>query len=96
MKTTSCTEKKYYSFDTAPRCGAKTKSNNGTPCRCPAIKGKTRCRVHGGASSGAPISNTNALKHGDTTAESKAFRNETKQAIRLSQQSIETIEQLLN
>lgn len=45
MKTTSRTESKYYAFESAPRCGAKTKNNNGKPCRCPAIRGKARCRV---------------------------------------------------
>ena len=34
----------------APRCGAKTRS--GCPCRAPAIRGKLRCRMHGGASTG--------------------------------------------
>nr|HAT8715385.1 hypothetical protein [Legionella jordanis] len=75
MKTTSRTEKKRYAFELAPRCGARTKGSNGKPCRCPAIKGKVRCRVHGGArGSGAPRYNLNALKHGKTTGEAKAFR----------------------
>lgn len=38
-----------YAFESASRCGARTKGNYGKPCRCPAIRGKTRCRVHGGA-----------------------------------------------
>ncbi len=82
MKTTSRTEKKRYAFDSAPRCGARTKGNNGKPCRCPAVKGKARCRVHGGArGSGAPRYNLNALKHGETTNEAKAFRTEIRQKI---------------
>ncbi|KTD36539.1 hypothetical protein Lnau_1523 [Legionella nautarum] len=82
MKTTSRTEKKGYAFELAPRCGARTKGNNGEPCRCPAVKGKARCRVHGGArGSGAPRYNLNALKHGETTSEAKAFRTEIRQAI---------------
>jgi hypothetical protein len=36
----------------APRCGAKTRS--GAVCRCPAIRGRKRCRIHGGLSPGAP------------------------------------------
>ena len=36
------------------RCGAKTRS--GKPCMSPAVSGKKRCRMHGGApGSGAPI-----------------------------------------
>jgi hypothetical protein len=45
------------------RCGAKTRSGN--PCKAPAVCGKKRCRMHGGApGSGAPIGNKNALKSG--------------------------------
>jgi hypothetical protein len=47
----------------SPRCGATTRS--GTPCKAPAVHGKARCRMHGGAAgSGAPKGNRNALKHG--------------------------------
>jgi uncharacterized protein YjcR len=35
-----------------------------------------RCRMHGGASTGAPKGNRNALKHGVFTAESIAERRE--------------------
>jgi hypothetical protein len=34
----------------APRCGAHTRS--GCPCRAPSIRGKLRCRMHGGRSTG--------------------------------------------
>jgi hypothetical protein len=34
----------------APRCGAKTRS--GCPCKAPALRGKLRCRMHGGGSTG--------------------------------------------
>lgn len=44
-------------------CGAKTR--NGGKCKSPPCRGKTRCRMHGGAKgSGAPKGNLNALKHG--------------------------------
>ena len=47
----------------SPRCGAKTRS--GTPCQAPAVQGKKRCRMHGGATgSGAPQGNRNALTTG--------------------------------
>src|SRR5438105_539557 len=38
-------------FTKAPRCGAKNR--RGTPCQCPAMRGKRRCRLHGGKSTGA-------------------------------------------
>ena len=47
----------------SPRCGARTRS--GGACRAPAVRGKKRCRMHGGAKgSGAPKANQNARKHG--------------------------------
>src|ERR1700676_3200215 len=50
------------------RCGAKTRS--GKACMSPAVSGKKRCRMHGGApGSGAPRGNKNALKHGRYTRE---------------------------
>ncbi len=92
MKTTSRTERKTYAFESAPRCGARTKGNNGKPCRCPAIRGKARCRVHGGArGSGAPRYNLNALKHGETTGEAKVFREEIRLAIKRSKSFIKEL-----
>jgi glucans biosynthesis protein len=38
----------------------------------PALKGKKRCRLHGGLSPGAPKSNRNAWKHGGYSAKTKA------------------------
>jgi hypothetical protein len=54
------------------RCGALTRS--GHLCRAPAVKGKLRCRRHGGAGSGAPRGNRNARTHGLYTALEKAER----------------------
>jgi glucans biosynthesis protein len=52
----------------SPRCGAQTR--DGETCRAPALRGKTRCRMHGGAAgSGAPFGNNNAVKHGFYTGE---------------------------
>jgi hypothetical protein len=36
----------------APRCEARTRA--GPPCKCPAIRGRRRCRLHGGLNPGAP------------------------------------------
>ena len=73
MKTTSCTESTAYAFNNAPRCGARSKRNNGNPCRAPAVKGKKRCRLHGGSKgSGGQKDNKNALKHCCSTTSIKA------------------------
>ncbi len=55
-----------------PRCGAKIRS--GGACRSHAVRGKKRCRMHGGAGSGAPGGNRNARKHGLFTREAIAER----------------------
>ena len=81
MKTTPYTEPKYYAFNNAPRCGAKTRRE--VPCQSPAIKGKSRCRMHGcGRGSGAPKSNTYAVTHGQSTAEVKTFKQAVRQVIK--------------
>jgi len=55
------------------RCGAKTRS--GGACRSPAVHGKKRCRMHGGApGSGAPRTNQNARTHGRFTGDAIAER----------------------
>jgi hypothetical protein len=61
----------------SPRCGAKIRS--GQACRSPAVRGKKRCRMHGGApGSGAPKGNQNALKHGVFTGNAIAERREAR------------------
>ena len=58
------------------RCGAKTRK--GSPCQNPAMKGKARCRNHGGKSTGARtaagLAKLSALhwKHGRCTKAAKA------------------------
>ena len=55
------------------RCLAKTRS--GGQCQCPAMKGKARCRIHGGLSTGPRTKDGKekarqaVLKHGHYTKE---------------------------
>ena len=59
----------------SPRCGARTRC--GSACRSPAVRGKKRCRMHGGANgSGAPRANQNARKHGLFTSDAIAERRQ--------------------
>jgi len=68
----------------APTCGAKTRM--GRPCKNPPVTGKRRCRMHGGApGSGAPLGNSNALKHGFYTARAQAERRLARQLIKESE-----------
>ena len=81
MKTTPCTEPKSYAFSRAPRCSAKTRRS--TSCQAPAVKGKSRCRMHGcGKGSGAARGNTYAVTHGQSTAEVKIFKQTVRQLIK--------------
>jgi hypothetical protein len=58
---------------TAPRCGARTRA--GTACECPAVRGRVRCRLHGGKSPGAPRGSANGrFKDGYWTCEAIAER----------------------
>ena len=73
------------------RCGARTRS--GKPCRSPAVGGKKRCRMHGGApGSGAPRGNKNALKHGLFTGEAIAERRKLRELERQSRELLLKIE----
>ena len=60
---------------TSLRCGVRTRS--GGSCRAPAVRGKKRCRMHGGApGSGAPRANQNARQHGLFTRDAIAERKQ--------------------
>jgi hypothetical protein len=73
------------------RCGAKTRS--GRPCLSPAVGGKERCRMHGGApGSGAPRGNKNALKHGLYTREAIEERRKLRALMRQTRSLIQQIE----
>jgi hypothetical protein len=65
----------------SPRCGARTRK--GTFCQSPAVAGKKRCRMHGGAvGSGAPRGNSNALKHGRHSMEAITARRKVRDLIK--------------
>jgi hypothetical protein len=70
----------------AARCGARTRA--GLPCRCPAIRGRKRCKLHGGRSTGPKtaagrerIRQAN-FKHGRYSAQVIALQREARSALR--------------
>ena len=68
-------------------CGAQTRA--GTPCRKPAVTGKRRCRLHGGApGSGAQPGNANARKHGFYTKAAIAERRRLRAVLRVMEASL--------
>jgi glucans biosynthesis protein len=75
----------------ATRCGAKTRS--GTACQSPAVRGKRRCRMHGGApGSGAPSGARNGnYRHGHFTAEAKEQRRRLRSLIRDARKTVRSL-----
>jgi hypothetical protein len=72
------------------RCGAKTRQDGS--CKAPAVHGKKRCRMHGGApGSGAPKENKNALKHGLFTKEAIEARRQMRALLRQSRKLLQDI-----
>jgi hypothetical protein len=73
----------------APRCGARTRG--GCPCRAPAIHGKSRCRMHGGRSTGprteAGMARLRSARtvHGAYSAETRAHNRHDLSALRRGQ-----------
>ena len=65
----------------ARRCSAKTRA--GGACQCPAIRGRNRCRLHGGRSSGAPTGAANGnFTVGEFTAEAIQERQWLRSVVR--------------
>jgi hypothetical protein len=65
----------------APRCGARTRA--GGACKCPAIRGRNRCRLHGGRSTGAPKAQANGnYKSGEFTAQAIEERQWLRSVVR--------------
>ena len=74
----------------SPRCGARTRK--GTPCQAPAVAGRKRCRMHGGAKgSGAPQGNKNALKHGMYTAEAIAAQKKLRALMKEAEDTLKEL-----
>lgn len=75
----------------SPRCGARTRE--GQSCASPAVRGKERCRMHGGApGSGAPAGNQNALKHGLFTGRAITERSDALEFLRQARRFIDDLE----
>jgi hypothetical protein len=72
------------------QCGARTRS--GSFCRSLAVKGKRRCRMHGGAAgSGGRLGNRNALKHGRYAAEAQALRRHVRSLLCAAHELVEKV-----
>src|ERR1043165_9932649 len=75
-------ERRLANMAKASRCGERTRT--GRPCRQAAMKGRGRCRMHGGAKgSGGPRGDRNGnFKHGVRTRESLEMRKAARARVR--------------
>jgi hypothetical protein len=74
----------------SPRCGAKTRRSGA--CCAPAVRGKSRCRMHGGApGSGARRGNKNARKHGLFTGDAIAGRRQVRPLLEEARKLLEEV-----
>ena len=65
----------------APLCQARNRL--GKSCRCPAVRGRRVCRMHGGLSPGAPVGERNGQwRHGGWSNEAVALRREVSALVR--------------
>jgi hypothetical protein len=63
------------------RCGAKTRA--GSFCKCPSMKGRMRCRLHGGRNTGPPRGSGNGnYRDGTYTAEALDERQWLRSVVR--------------
>ena len=61
-------------------CLAKTRT--GVLCQSKSVRGRKRCRMHGGTNNGAPKGNKNAFKHGMRSKETVENRKYVNSLIR--------------
>lgn len=79
-------------FMRAPRCLARNR--RGQPCQAPAMRGRKRCRLHGGKATGAKTAEGRErirqahLVHGMYTPEMIALRREARQLSRAIREMI--------
>ena len=72
----------------SPRCGAKTRK--GAPCQAPAMWGKKRCRMHGGAHGSGNLkgpANSN-FRHGRCTREHMAEMRKVRAILKMSNEQV--------
>jgi hypothetical protein len=73
----------------APRCTATSKRSR-FQRRAPAVKGHSVCRMHG-AGGGAPIGNTNRLKHGAFSADAIQAACHARALVRMAREAIKAL-----
>ena len=73
------------------KCGAANRQ--GLPCAAPAVSGKTRCRMHGGAAgSGAPTGRRNgSYKSGQHTNDAIGWRRQMRDWLSASRATLDDL-----
>jgi hypothetical protein len=65
------------------RVGGARRRGTDQTCRAPAMRGKNRCRIHGGKSTGAP-GNRSAFRHGKRSEAAVEARKATVSLLRIA------------
>jgi hypothetical protein len=73
-----------------PGCGAWGRQAQ-RPCRRPAMRGRSRCNLHGKNVSGAGFGNSSALIHGRYSAETIAAKREAAAAARAVKAQVDEV-----
>ncbi|MEI4264267.1 hypothetical protein V8352_21455, partial [Roseovarius sp. D0-M9] len=77
-------------YHCAPRCTAKSK-RTGLPCKSPAVRGWSVCRMHG-ARSGAKLGKAHPnYRHGERSREAVALRAELNALLRAGQDTADKL-----
>ena len=77
----------------APRCTAHSK-RTGLPCRNPAVKGWTVCRMHGARGGARPGMENPAFLHGGRTKEAQEMRRMVAGLLREGREAQEQLRQV--
>ncbi|MDP5217142.1 HGGxSTG domain-containing protein [Ruegeria sp. 2205SS24-7] len=74
----------------APRCTAKSK-RSGLPCKNPAVRGWTVCRMHGARGGHGPGKENPAYKHGARSGAEAKRRKMVNQLLRLVRDELDGV-----
>lgn len=74
------------------KCGARTRS--GLTCQAPAVVGRQRCRMHGGArGSGAPHGDRNgSYRHGEASKTAVTQRAEIRSLMKMIRSTLDSVD----
>lgn len=79
-----------YPMHRAPRCTARSK-RTGQPCRNPAVRGWSVCRMHGARGGAKPGTAHPNYRHGERSLEAVALRSYLSELLRKSRETAQNL-----